>query len=300
MLCTYEGEQFLPEQLQSIAAQHHPDWQLFASDDVSVDGTINILADFQRRQAPGRVSLRRGGEQGVVANFLSLACDERIVADAYAFCDQDDIWEPDKLGRALAWLGTVEPHIPALYCSRTRLIAVDGREIGFSPLFRRLPSFSNALVQNIAGGNTMVFNRAARDLLIKAGSEVVVPAHDWWLYLVVSACGGAIHYDNYPGVRYRQHNDNLVGSNQSWAARAVRARLLLQGRQKAWADQHIVALQNLQSQMPHDSSMTLRRFARAREHPLSLRIAGMRRSGIYRQTLLGNVGLAVAVALRKI
>lgn len=300
LLCTFDGAKFLNEQLQSIEAQDYTHWQLFASDDGSVDNTLCILEDFRQRHGSTKVGLLRGANRGAVGNFLSLSCNQSIVADAYAFCDQDDIWESNKLSRALGWLATIDPRIPALYCSRTRLVDVAGREIGFSPLFRRQPSFSNALVQNIGGGNTMVFNRAARDLLIKAGGIVNVPSHDWWLYLVVSACGGAIRYDAYPGVRYRQHNGNLVGSNQSWGARAIRARRLLQGRLKGWSDQHIEALKSLRPHMTPTNRKILRHFICAREHPLPLRIAGMRRIGIHRQTLLGNIGLAVAVALRKI
>ncbi|EDK72391.1 glycosyl transferase, group 2 family protein [candidate division TM7 genomosp. GTL1] len=59
------------------------------------------------------------------------------------------------------------------------------------------------MVQNVAGGNTMVFNNAARRLLIAAGSDVDVVAHDWWVYIVVSACGGRVHYDSRPSLRYR-------------------------------------------------------------------------------------------------
>ena len=90
----------------------------------------------------------------------------------------------------LGWLQTVPRGTPALYGARTLLIDPEGAYLGRSPLFCRPPTFRNALVQNIAGGNTMVFNEAARRLLMAAGSAVQVPSHDWWLYLLTTAGGG--------------------------------------------------------------------------------------------------------------
>ena len=116
---------------------------------------------------------------------MSLLSDADIVGDFFACCDQDDVWWPDKLERALQWLHTVPEHVPAVYFSRTRNVDASGNIIGCSPLFRRPPNFRNALVQSIGGGNTMVFNRAARELLVAAG-PVDVASHDWWTYLLVS------------------------------------------------------------------------------------------------------------------
>jgi hypothetical protein len=67
-----------------------------------------------------------------------------------------------------------------------------GVSIGLSPLFEKPPSFANAIVQNIGGGNTMVFNEAARQLIAQTVKDAQVVSHDWWAYLLVSACGGAV------------------------------------------------------------------------------------------------------------
>ena len=162
LLCTFNGAGFLPAQLSSYTDQLLADWRIYASDDGSSDETCAILSEFQRRLGPSRMEMRDGPRGGYVANFLSLACDPSIGADYYAFSDQDDIWESEKLSRAVNWLQSASSQVPAVYCSRTRLIDENGREYGFSPLFRRKPDFKNALVQSIAGGNTMVFNRAAK------------------------------------------------------------------------------------------------------------------------------------------
>ena len=108
-----------------------------------------------------------------------------------------------------------------LYCGRTRTVDEDGRVVGFSPQFSRPPCFANALVHNIAGGNTMVMNDSARQLILEAGVVDVV-AHDWWTYLMVSGAGGRVIYDDEPTVDYRQHDDNQVGANMGISARLGR------------------------------------------------------------------------------
>lgn len=230
LLATYCGERFLMPQLRSIARQTHHDWILHASDDGSMDSTPQILRQFACATGQGKTTVRRGPRRGLVANFLSLACDPDISADYYAFCDQDDVWHPEKLERSLAWLRCVQHGAPALYCSRTVLVDADDAEIGISPLFAKPPTFANALVQNIAGGNTMVFNRAACELLRQAGSSVDAVFHDWWTYMLIAGAGGQIFYDPVPSLRYRQHDSNVVGSRSDALARLGRVRRCSQGR----------------------------------------------------------------------
>lgn len=299
LLCTYHGQRFLTNQLDSLAAQSYPNWTLWASDDGSQDDTYSILESYRDRWGADRLSIDKGPEEGFVANFLSLTCHADIKADYYAYSDQDDIWEEDKLQRAVDWLLTVPKDVPALYCSRTRLVDAQNRDIGFSPLFNKPPSFANALMQNVGGGNTMVFNDAARELMREAGDNVNVVTHDWWAYLVVSGCGGRVFYDTYPSVRYRQHDANLVGANSSWRARLARLRMLFQGYFKTWIDNNIQTLQRLGSRITPENRRILEQFAKARNRWLLPRLIGLKRSGIYRQTLLGNIGLIVASILKK-
>lgn len=201
LLCTMQGQHFLAEQLNSIATQSHPSWAIWASDDGSDDHTHAILEYYQSHWGEDRISIHAGPAIGSTANFLSLSCRVDIDADYFAYADQDDVWESDKLERAVEWLQSVPPEVPALYGSRTLLVDARNQHIGYSPLFERAPDFRNALVQSIAGGNTMVFNKAARDLLRQAGDNVQAVTHDWWAYMLVTGCGGVVHYDPYPTVR---------------------------------------------------------------------------------------------------
>lgn len=300
LLCTYQGEKYLAAQLDSFAAQSYTDWSLWVSDDGSTDATLDLLATYAQHHHPGQVTMRSGPRKGFVANFMSLLCEPTLHADYYALSDQDDIWHVDKLERAVKWLSQVPAGQPALYCTRTELIDETGRSLGLSPLFTRPPAFANALMQNVAGGNTMVMNDAARSLLLEVGAGVDVIAHDWWVYIVVSACGGSIHYDSEPSLRYRQHAENLIGANTGLSARLLRIRMLFEGSLKAWTNQHIRALTPLLPKLTPSNRRIFDRFVSARQRSLLPRIIGIRRSGVYRQTTLGNLGLLAAAISNRI
>lgn len=299
LLCTYNGERFLAEQLASFDAQTAAGWSLHVSDDGSRDATWTMLEAYRGRTGAERVSLRHGPCQGFTRNFLSLACDRSIQAEAFAFADQDDVWLPHKLERALAWLRTVEPGRPAMYCGRTVSIDLDGRELGLSPLFSRPPDFRNALVQSLAGGNTQVVNRAARDLIAAAGVVDHV-SHDWWFYQLICGRGGRVRYDPVPQVQYRQHGSNIVGSNQGWGARTVRARELLKGRLHRWNDRNQQALMSVRHLLEPASQAVLDNWVAARSAPFPRNLALLARSGVYRQTPLQDFGLWLAAFAGKI
>lgn len=294
------GQEFLEEQLLSIERQTHPNWKIYVSDDGSKDGTHAVLDRFLGKVGEERLSVCSGPARGFARNFLFLAREVGSCADYYAFADQDDIWEEDKLTRALDWLQGIPVGVPALYCSRTCLVDRVGIPIGYSPLFSRRPSFANALVQNIGGGNTMVFNEAARVLLERVGDDTCVVAHDWLAYLVVTGCGGRVMYDSHPTVRYRQHGSNLIGASNGWFARLGRIGLLLGARFKDWNDINIRALQRVRSELTPENREILDCFSDARRRSLLPRLLGLKRAGLYRQTLLGNISLVAAALLNKL
>ncbi len=300
LLCTFNGARFLGPQLSSFGDQTWRDWRLFASDDGSADETVAILSQQRRMLGSDRMQIRCGPRQGHFANFLGLACDGSIRADYFAYSDQDDIWEPEKLTRAVAWLESVPSHIPAVFGSRTRLIDANGRAYGLSPLFRREPSFRNALVQNIAGGNTMVFNAAAREHLMANPTKLSLPGHDWWTYLVTTAVGGEVRYEPTPLVRYRVHSQNMVGSNVGLLNYARRVHMVARGRFRGWIDLNVAALKPLRDRMTEENRNIFDLFCDMRKRSLIGRQIGFFMSGIYRQTTLGNLGLLVAAWANKI
>jgi glycosyltransferase involved in cell wall biosynthesis len=299
LMCTKNGVAFIDDQLKSIAEQTHKNWTLIVSDDGSDDGTVAKLERFAEAN-PQKVTIRSGPGNGVCANFLSLANDRTIDADYFAFSDQDDVWHRGKLQRALAWLAAIPVDVPGMYCARTELMTIDGRSYGFSPLFTRPPGFQNALVQSLAGGNTMVFNRATKKILEEAATTAVV-LHDWWVYQLVSAVGGIIRYDPQPMLRYRQHRDNLIGSSLGWGPRFSRIYMIFSGRSRSWNAMNIAALDGLAAHLVHPKNReVIALFAKARCGSLPKRLRYLRHSGVYRQTLFGNLGLLAATILKKI
>ena len=298
LLATWNGAAFLDEQLRSLAEQTHPSIDIWVSDDGSTDGTLGILADWRQRWTRGAFHVSDGPRSGFAENFRSLISNEAIEADYFAFCDQDDLWETNKLETALAWMRTQDGSRPLLFCSRTLTISQAGQAIGKSPLFLRRPSFRNALVQSLAGGNTRGLNKAARNRLALASRRAGFVSHDWWAYMIVTGAGGSVRYCPEPLVRYRQHAGNVIGANTSWAARLARLKQLFAGRFAKWSDMNLDGLQRNRDLLTPDATATLDIFVRARQSGFFTAMASLRKSGVYRQTPRGTLALWAAVALK--
>lgn len=300
LLCTYNGEQYLPQQIDSIISQSYKNWKIYVSDDGSTDNTLKILEEYKNTIGEDRFFVFEGPRSGFAKNFLSLINRKEIKADLFAFSDQDDIWLNDKLERSANSLSNIPESVPALYCSRTLLFGNTRSESEMSPLFKAPPSFKNALVQSLAGGNTMLINRKGRELIGRIDSNLKIVSHDWITYLVISGCGGHIIYDPEPTVLYRQHENNLIGGNMSLRDRISRLHKVLSGSFIEWNDSNLLIIKTFKSTLTLQNKETLDSFERARHSPLLKRIALIMKSGVYRQTVAGNISLAIATALNKI
>lgn len=278
--------------------QNHHTWRLIASDDGSDDATKPVIAGFSARH-PGRdIALIDGPRRGFAQNFLYLLRAAGPDTPFAALSDQDDIWLPGKLTRGLAALSGIPKAEPALYCGRTLVCDAALNPVGLSPLFARPPGFRNALVQSIAGGNTMILNRAALTLAQQASREPdEIVSHDWWLYQIVAGAGGRVIYDPEPQVLYRQHGANLVGANRSARARLKRLAGLLGGDFRNHTTLNIRALDASAHRFTAENRALLRRFEKARKNTLPHRLAELRRTGLHRQTRAGNAGLWCAASL---
>lgn len=300
LMCTYNGSTYLREQLDSFANQSHKNWTLYVSDDASTDTTLSILADYQRHWGEHRLMIFDGPRQGFGKNFMSLLRRSEIKAHYYSFSDQDDVWFSDKLERSIANLSSLSLQTPALYCSRTRLIDACGNVTGKSPLFSKPPSFQNALVQSLAGANTMSINQAAREILARVPADETIIAHDWLAYILITACGGVAIYDSEPTLDYRQHSGNLIGANTSFIDKIIRFRKMLSGRFVAWNNANVKILQDLREFLTPENQTVLEHFDRGRRKRAIGRILALRKSGIYRQTPRGNISLVIAACLGRI
>lgn len=300
LLSTYNGASFLARQLDSLIAQTHQNWTIYASDDGSSDSTLEILEQYREKLGTERLEIINGPRQGFCRNFFSLIRRQEIQSPYYAFCDQDDLWFPDRLSKGLQWMRTQERDVPALFCSRTQLIDEEDQPIGLSPLFSKPPCFENALVQSIAGGNTMLFNNATRNLLAETPPEARIVSHDWWAYILVTGCNGQVAYGPEPTIGYRQHGKNIVGSNSSLRDRLARARKMCTGTFRTWTDSNLQALSFFKKDLTPRNQLTLLLFERSRQSSLANRLRFLYRSSVHRQSPGETLGLVAAAVLHRI
>ena len=299
LLGTLNGARFLSEQLRSFEAQTHENWHIWASDDGSSDQTHEILEAWSAKFEAGRATILHGPGEGFVANFQSLIGDEDIRADYFAFSDQDDVWMADKLDRAVACLRSTPFDVPAIYCSRTEMIDHNGKRIGvLSPLFLRAPSFANALVQSIAGGNTMVLNRAARNLMGRYANLAPV-SHDWWAYQLVTGVGGRLIYDVQPSIYYRQHDGNLIGHNLGMKAKLYRLKMLMGGVYAAWNEINVTCLGRAWSSLTLESRILLSEFESIRSARSRKRVLSALNNPFYRQKYHDSIAMTIALIIGK-
>ena len=300
LMAVFEDGRFLAEQLSSIRTQDYGNLDVWVSRDCDGEYMSMLLEEQAPGFGAGRFFVLRGPKRGCAANFLSMVMNPDIRADYFAYSDQDDVWERDKLSRAIARLETVPRTIPALYGSRTRLIDGNGLDLGLSPFHGRPPGFRNALIQNIAGGHTMVMNRAAREILIDSGVRDAF-LHDWWTYMIVSGAGGRVFYDLHPSVRYRLHDRNLTGAPRGNLSGCVRRlRRILRGRVREANRSNVRILHRARDLLIRENRNVLDLYSDAIENLPFPGLSGIWKSGVYRQTRIGSIGLLAAALFNKL
>lgn len=217
LMAVYNNEEFILEQLESLACQTYPHFRIIIRDDCSSDGSVSLIEEFSSRH-PDRVILIKGTENlGAKGNFAKLM-DE--CKSKYAmFCDADDIWSPTKIEETLHLMQKNE----ALYGEKTPLLVHTDLSVVDRNLQSVCPSFwdysqlnphsarsiNRLLTQNVVTGCTMLINRPLLELASPIPQEAVM--HDWWIALVASAFGH-IDFTLKPTILYRQHGKNSIGA----------------------------------------------------------------------------------------
>lgn len=303
LMAVCNGADCLPEQLESIAGQEHENWHLLASDDHSLDKSAEVLQAFSV-QHPGHVTCFDGPRCGAAQNFLFLirkAVDHLPSRGWLAFSDQDDIWLPERLSSGIAALEKYSNDEPALYCSRTWITDHHLEVRRLSDARPRPPSFRNALVQNIAPGNTILLNPAAAQLAAAAAAEVSdIVMHDWWIYQLITGVGGAVVHGDAPTLLYRQHAGNQIGANDRVRARLKRVCQLLHGDFRNWNARNIAALRASAHRLSPENRALLEGFAAMRARALPGRLLTMARLGLYRQSIPSQLALWLAAMLGRL
>lgn len=261
LLSGYNGGRFLREQLDSLLAQTLGGVEILVRDDGSTDGTREILAEYADR---GSLKWYAGENLGPYRSFWQLltTCGE---ADYYAFCDQDDVWDSDKLETAVRALEKLEG--PALYCADVR-VTDERLHVTAEHMVRpESADYPHALIRNLAPGCTYVFNRAALELLRRFDAERLgIELHDWTVYQIV-ACFGRVIFDAQPHMSYRQHGGSVIGATDTSAAELLRkARAFWNGPQKNSRSRQALRLEQAcgDGMSPENRALTAR-YAHYRE-----------------------------------
>lgn len=204
LMSTYNGQNYLEEQVESIFAQKGVDAELMVRDDGSADDTLKKLTEWQ---SAGRLQLTKGENMGPPRSFFELL--KAAEAPYYAFSDQDDLWDDDKLCTAVRAIAGLSG--PALYFCDSLLTDEHGKPKGRCIGHELKITKGNALIESFAAGCTMVFNRQLRDIVVAnlPGKPVY---HDRWVFLTAAFLGSVV-YDPTPHIRYRQHSMNVIGAS---------------------------------------------------------------------------------------
>ncbi len=219
-LCTYNGELYLREQLESIAAQTRPPDELVICDDCSTDGTRSIIEDFSS-EAPFPVRLSVSDRNlGSTKNFERAI--ELCRGDLIALSDQDDVWLRDKL-ELIESVFSARPEVGLVFTD-AEIVDQELRPLGYrlwesegfdqkkQGLFEAGKAFPILLLGNQVTGATMVFRSGFRDLVLPIpvipGSGLI---HDGWIALLISAVAD-LAFIREPLIRYRQHPGQQLGT----------------------------------------------------------------------------------------
>ena len=250
LMSTYNGQQFLAEQIRSIQEQSYTDWTLFIRDDGSSDNTKEILKDFEHQDS--RIHLidsDKSDNLGVIKSFHKLVNHDR--ADYYFFSDQDDVWLPNKLELSLKEAQNYLADFPLMVYMDLKVVNQD-LEIMTESMVKSQSHHANTelvqeLTENTVTGGVAMINHALAEMWQETDDILM---HDWYLALLASAFGNLVFIDQ-PGELYRQHSDNVLGART------------LSKRFRKWIRPHILfavywdLIKNSQKQARHLLQMPL-------------------------------------------
>lgn len=255
LLAAHNGLRWLPEQVLSILEQQNVDLHLFVSDDVSTDGTLDWLQELAVREDRVELLPARGPYRSAANNFYRLLRDADFsIADYVAFADQDDIWYPNKLAKAIAQLqergaNAASSNVIAVWPDTRRALVDKAQpQRDYDYLFEAAGPGCTYVM-------TAAFAREVRaQLALLVAEGVPLPAHhDWFSYALCRARGGLWVMDPTPSMDYRQHGGNEVGVNDGRKAAQDRLRKIKSG----WYRTEVLGMLYLALALnPNDTKLT--------------------------------------------
>lgn len=208
LMSTYNGEKYIKEQINSVLQQQGDfELDLYVRDDKSNDRTIEIINEYSKK---GMLYLINGTNLGPAKSFMELMRFVDLSYDFYAFSDQDDFWYPDKIKKTVEMLKNDD--LPSVCFSNADVVNDNLQQTGFQ-VYKKQPRLDIKTLSCAGGilGCTMVFNRKMMELIKRSNSPIDMVMHDFYVSLLCKSIGGKIVYCSDSTMKYRQHNNNVIG-----------------------------------------------------------------------------------------
>lgn len=218
IMSTYNGKKYIREQIDSILNQQGVDVELFIRDDGSKDDTVNIIKEYEK--AHSNVHLEAGSNIGFRQSFMQELMRVKGY-EYYAFSDQDDYWEKEKLYQACLKLQKIENKKPAVYYSNLNVSDENLNIYRTTKLQNREKSLESLVMRRSIAGCTMVLNGRLWDKIadVSITNDMLKRGHDSFILSLCYALGGAVICDPNAYIRYRQHTSNTSGASHGIAQR---------------------------------------------------------------------------------
>ena len=301
LLATYNGEKYLVEQLDSLLAQTYQNWRITAADDGSTDSTRRILEEYAAKD--GRITLLPPATPhgSACANFMSLL--RQSTADYIMFCDQDDVWRPEKIQYEMRAMRATEnraPNIPILVATDLTVVTSDLKVLSesfwsYQNLDPSFTGFKSLVAQSLVTGCTVLVNRAlVNHVRYQMADDMIM--HDWWLSLIAAAFGKICMLEE-KTVLYRQHGSNSVGAEAFSVLKKLRNISAIRLSVMSTINQADAFLRCYGESLSPDLSEALELYARIKgERSRVRRMALLLRSGIAKSGCLRRMGQMYAIA----
>lgn len=209
IMSTYNGEEFVREQLDSILNQTYKNVEIIVRDDGSKDGTVKIVKEYQKRNK--NITLYEGENLGFIKSFFELL--KLAEADYYSYADQDDIWIENKIELAVNSLNKLEDSKPNMVFGNSDYYDENMKFMGCGERDKKY-SFLSALFACCGQGMSMTVNKKTRDMIIENMPKSCF-FHDWWTYLLCIGLGN-VAYNNVTTVKYRRRKQNATSEGQGY------------------------------------------------------------------------------------
>lgn len=304
LMATYCGERYIREQIDSILCQTYTNWKLVIRDDGSKDNTYQIIQEYCDKYPQKIVLIPSEKPSGCAKNnfmyLLELAISEYIM-----FCDQDDVWDENKIEVSLEKLVEIEckEKVPALVHSDLRV--VDEKLQIIEASFEKYMSMdytrntvNHLLIENVVVGCTMIINRTLQEHAIRNYNTENMTMHDQWLALLASSIGRLAVLPQ-ATMNYRQHQGNAVGTQNVVSIKNFKSALKKSAEIHKSLERSMKQAEMLMDTvghlMPLETQMVIKQYAQLRYKHKIGRMVGIQRNHFYAKSYVKQCAILVFV-----